>query len=137
MRDGLRRRENKTASDVGRSAQRDTRTQLAGVAGWLFRIWHRSSAPPARLALIERIVLGPKQSLALVEAEGVMVLVAISPENSPMFLRLHGPCEESGDELVDRRISRSAGICSKTNPQWELPRRFNRNMRVRVSRVSW
>jgi len=65
----------------------------AGLAGWLLaRIGVRREARP-RLALVERIALAPRQSLALVEAEGRRFLVATSPEGAPAFypLDLPGP----------------------------------------------
>jgi flagellar biogenesis protein FliO len=41
-----------------------------------------------RLALVERIALAPRQSLALVEAEGRRILVATSAEGGPAFYAL-------------------------------------------------
>ncbi|MGD1107948.1 MAG: flagellar biosynthetic protein FliO [Terracidiphilus sp.] len=41
-----------------------------------------------RLALLERIALAPRQSLALVEAEGRRILVATSAEGGPAFYPL-------------------------------------------------
>ncbi len=43
-----------------------------------------------RLELLERITLAPRQSLALVEAEGRRFLVATSPEGGPAFYSLDG-----------------------------------------------
>jgi|CZKZ01.1.fsa_nt_gi hypothetical protein len=48
----------------------------------------RRSKP--RLEFLERITLAPKQSLALVEAEGRRFLVATSPEGGPAFFALDG-----------------------------------------------
>ena len=47
-----------------------------------------------RLALVERITLAPRQSLALIEAEGRRILVATSAEGGPAFYPL--------DESVSR-----------------------------------
>jgi flagellar biogenesis protein FliO len=66
-----------------------------GLTGWLLRCWRRSTAHPARLALIERIALGPKHSVALIEAEGVRLLVAISTDGAPVFFSLQRPSEDS------------------------------------------
>jgi flagellar biogenesis protein FliO len=41
-----------------------------------------------RLELLERITLAPRQSLALVEAEGRRILVATSAEGAPAFFAL-------------------------------------------------
>ena len=43
-----------------------------------------------RLELVERIALAPRQSLALVEAEGRRFLVATSAEGGPAFYALDG-----------------------------------------------
>ena len=62
--------------------------QLGGLAGWLWTRLRRNSRPRPRLALVERITLAPRQSLALVEAEGRRFLVATSAEGSPAFYPL-------------------------------------------------
>jgi hypothetical protein len=59
-----------------------------GFTGWLFgRLWGGGQARP-RLRLLERIALAPRQSLALVEAEGRRFLVATSVEGAPAFYAL-------------------------------------------------
>jgi flagellar biogenesis protein FliO len=64
-----------------------------GLAGWLLERLRRSRRPPPRLELLERIALAPRQSLALVEAEGRRFLVATSPEGAPAFYALdERPC---------------------------------------------
>ncbi len=61
---------------------------FGGIAGWLIaRLRGRRHAQP-RLALLERIALAPRQSLALVEAEGRKILVATSAEGGPAFYPL-------------------------------------------------
>ncbi|MGA2671940.1 MAG: flagellar biosynthetic protein FliO [Terracidiphilus sp.] len=55
-----------------------------GLAGWLLARLRKVRRQP-RLALLERIALGPRQSLALVEAEGRRLLVAISPQGGAAF----------------------------------------------------
>jgi flagellar biogenesis protein FliO len=63
-------------------------TAVGGLAGWLLgRLQGRGRRQP-RLALVERIALAPRQSLALVEAEGRRFLVATSPEGAPAFYAL-------------------------------------------------
>ena len=70
-----------------------------------------SVRPRPRLALIERIALAPKQSLALVEAEGRRFLVATSAEGSPVFYPLDAkaPSGESIRSAIPRQI-RSARL---------------------------
>ncbi len=61
---------------------------LGGWAGWLVRRMRGAKSAERRLALVERIALAPRQSLALVEAEGRRILVATSPEGGPAFYPL-------------------------------------------------
>ncbi len=60
----------------------------SGWAGWLLARWHGRRRPEPRLALVERITLAPRQSLALIEAEGRRILVATSAEGGPAFYPL-------------------------------------------------
>jgi hypothetical protein len=62
----------------------------AGLAAWLLDRLRGSRRPQPRLALLERIALAPRQSLALIEAEGRRFLVATSPEGAPAFYPLDG-----------------------------------------------
>lgn len=55
------------------------------LAQWLLDRLHRSPQRQPQLALLERIALAPRQSLALVEADGQRLLVATSPECAPAF----------------------------------------------------
>ena len=59
-----------------------------GLAGWLLDRLRRTSIRTPRLALVERINLAPRQTLALIEADGERVLVATSPEGAPAFYAL-------------------------------------------------
>ena len=64
---------------------------IGGIAGWLAAKFRGRQKAEPRLALLERIALGPRQSLALVEAEGRRILVATSAEGGPAFYPLDGP----------------------------------------------
>ena len=87
----------------GRGEERNA--GMGGLAGWLLsRLRKRGGRASARLELLERIALGPRQSLALVEAEGVRLLVATSAEGAPAFYRLNG--RERSAEVRDRRAAR-------------------------------
>ncbi len=59
-----------------------------GWAGWLLAKLHGRQRAEPRLALVERITLAPRQSLALIEAEGRRILVATSAEGGPAFYSL-------------------------------------------------
>lgn len=59
-----------------------------GLGGWLRARFRGTSQRPPRLALLERIALAPRQTLALIEAEGRRLLVATSPEGAPTFYAL-------------------------------------------------
>ena len=66
--------------------------RMGGWAGRLLNGWlagiRKGEAEAPRLALIERIALAPRHSLALVEAEGQRFLVSIPTDGSPAFLAL-------------------------------------------------
>jgi hypothetical protein len=66
----------------------ETDWQAGGLAGWLLSRLRAGRRPRPRLELVERIALAPRQSLALVEAEGRRFLVATSPEGAPAFYAL-------------------------------------------------
>jgi len=61
---------------------------LGGLAAWLLARLRVTRHAPPRLAVLERIALAPRQSLALVEAEGRRFLVATSPEGTPAIYAL-------------------------------------------------
>jgi flagellar biogenesis protein FliO len=78
-----------------------------GLAGWLMgKLRGRQRVRP-RLELVERIALAPRQSLALVEAEGRRILVATSPEGGPALYPLDERAQRSPGAIVQRssRIS--------------------------------
>jgi len=66
--------------------------RAGGLSGGLFKgllgRLRGGRTPRPRLALVERIALAPRQSLALVEAEGRRFLVATSTEGAPAFYAL-------------------------------------------------
>jgi hypothetical protein len=59
-----------------------------GLGGWVLERLRGTARTRPRLTLVERIALSPKQSLALVEAEGRRFLVATSAEGTPVFYPL-------------------------------------------------
>jgi Flagellar biosynthesis protein, FliO len=92
------------AGSTGMDASANARQSqpVGGLAGWLLgklrsgfegglrgRLGRTPRRAP-RLALVERISLAPRQSLALVEAEGRHLLVATSPDGAPTFYALDG-----------------------------------------------
>ena len=79
---------------------------VGGVAGWLWTRLRGNAKPRPSLALLERITLAPRQSLALIEAEGRKFLVATSADGSPAFY-----------PLEDRR-SRRAGATGSARVSW-------------------
>jgi hypothetical protein len=77
-----------------------------GLAGWLLGKMQGQGRRPPKLALLERINLAPKQSLALVEADGRRFLVATSPEGSPAFYALDERSSSSSARGNARRGAR-------------------------------
>ena len=71
--------------------QTEKKPAIGGWAGWLVKRLRRARAGGrARLELLERIQLAPRQSRALVEADGRRFLVATSAEGAPAFLPIDG-----------------------------------------------
>jgi flagellar biogenesis protein FliO len=66
----------------------DMTERTGGLAGWLMAKLRPRPRAERRLALLERIALAPRHSLALVEAEGRKILVATSAEGGPAFYPL-------------------------------------------------
>lgn len=83
----------------------------SGLGAWLLeRLRGRRQAQP-RLALLERIVLAPRQSLALIEVEGRRILVATSAEGGPAFFPLGkdgGSGFDAGANVARRGRSRAS-----------------------------
>ncbi|HKF45754.1 MAG TPA: flagellar biosynthetic protein FliO [Terracidiphilus sp.] len=77
-----------------------------GWAGWLISRMRGGTRPEARLALLERITLAPRQTLALVEAEGRRFLVASSTDGAPAIYPLDGQAECSAE--MDQESARPA-----------------------------
>jgi Flagellar biosynthesis protein, FliO len=69
---------------------------IGGLAGWLINRVRGKQASPPRLRLLERIVLAPRQSLALIEAEGRRILVATSADGGPAFYALDSGARTGG-----------------------------------------
>lgn len=63
-----------------------------GLGAWLVETLRGRRRAEPRLALLERISLAPRQSLALVEAEGQRILVATSTDGGQAFFPLDGSC---------------------------------------------
>lgn len=83
---------------------------FGGIVGWLIERWRGRQHHEPRLALVERISLGPRQSLALVEAEGRRILVATSAEGGPAFYPLdEKPCLDEGTRTSAGGAARTVG----------------------------
>ncbi len=79
---------------------------MGGLACWLLARIRRQPRPRPSLALLERITLAPRQSLALVEAEGRRFLIATSPEGAPAFYALDETARRARRDSAPGRISR-------------------------------
>jgi flagellar biogenesis protein FliO len=109
----------------GRAAK--TNTPVGGVAGWLLKRLRAARRLEPRLAVLERITLAPRQSLALVEAEGRRFLVATSPEGTPAFYAL--------DETREPKRGNSAGHSSSVVRAKGSP--AGSAIAAQSARVSW
>jgi flagellar biogenesis protein FliO len=79
--------------------------QIGGLAGWLLKKLRVARRSEPRLAVLERIALAPRQSLALVEAEGRRFLVATSPEGTPAFYALDDRIRDDRARKPSARVS--------------------------------
>ena len=101
-------------ANLDHPAHRMTGRLGSQLAAWLSRRLHASSAPPAQLSILARIALGPRQSLALVEAEGVHVLVGTSADGPPSFFSLAGDSGRSADRALNRETPFLSGASANT-----------------------
>lgn len=62
--------------------------QNGGWVGWVLARLSRESRPQRRLSLLERVSLGPRQSLSLVDVDGRRFLIATGPDGPPAFQAL-------------------------------------------------
>ena len=78
-----------------------------GLAGWLLTKWRNRKSNEPRMALLERITIAPRQTLALVEVEGQRLLVATSAEGAPAFhaLGARHPALRAAGQGTQRRLS--------------------------------
>lgn len=83
------------ANSVRTVKSQPTAQVVGGLAGWFLRKMRGTVLPRKKLVLVERITIGPRQSVALVEAEGQRILVAMSAEGAPAFLPLLGANRDS------------------------------------------
>jgi hypothetical protein len=82
--------------------------EWAGLRAWVLEGFRRRAPRQPRLALVERINLAPRQTVALIEADGQRLLVAISPDGAPSFYPLKAATRPS---VANRR--------GKTEPEGE------------------
>ncbi len=86
--------------------------ESGGLTGWLLgRVLSRlrpGGQRPPRLAVVERIALAPRQSLALVEAEGRRLLVATSADGAPVIYPLDAPRPPRSVPAPGSSVSRRA-----------------------------
>ena len=73
------------------AASLNTPEPRQGLGAWLLDLFHRRALREPRLALVERISLAPRQTVALIEADGERLLVAIAADGAPAFYPLPRP----------------------------------------------
>ena len=72
--------------------------EQGSLAAFLLDRFHRRAQKEPRLSLVERINLAPRQTVALIEADGQKFLVASSPDGAPTFYAL----KTAGRSTVNR-----------------------------------
>jgi len=115
-----------------------------GLAAWILNNWQTSLARPTRLALIARIPLGPRQAVALIEAEGMHLLVATSADGAASFFpldtavppQLAEPCVETTCNAATSEPPAPRGRDRQLLPGPSLGGRPGRRLGLQ-GRVSW
>jgi len=105
----------------------ETRPIVGGWAGWLLKKLRTSRRHEPRLQLLERITLAPRQSLALVEADGVRLLVATSADGGSAFYPLKGSMASAARGLASENPISSKSV--RSNP--------TRSISISSRRASW
>jgi flagellar biogenesis protein FliO len=100
----------------------EAKRTIGGWAGWLLARLRTTGRHEPRLQLLERITLAPRQSLALVEADGRRLLVATSADGGPAFYALDRRMAE-----VDARKAGAPRVAVREHSQRS----------ERSGRVSW
>jgi flagellar biogenesis protein FliO len=104
------------------------RAPVGGLAGWLLGRLRVVRRPTPRLAVLERITLAPRQSLALVEADGRRFLVATSPEGAPAFYALDSAARQTAADRPAGTVRTEGRVGLRT---------AKRSTADRDLRVSW
>jgi len=73
-----------------------------GLVGWLLARLRRRPGTERRLVLVERITLGQRQTLSLVQADGRSILVANSSDGAS-FYPLEGRDSSRGGDMYPAR----------------------------------
>jgi flagellar biogenesis protein FliO len=97
---------------TGEAESAPTSERTGGLAVWLLDRLRRGRRAEPRLTLLDRITLAPRQSLALVEAEGRRLLVATSAAGAPTFYAL------DEDNFSTRQAHRSPSAISAGRISW-------------------
>lgn len=73
-----------------------------GLAAWLLDRLSRRAIAESRLRLVERINLAPRQTVALIEADGQRLLVATAADGTPSFYPLKSAARRSVVTVANR-----------------------------------
>jgi flagellar biogenesis protein FliO len=113
----------------------------SGLARWLIERFGRFTGArkrEPRLAVLERIALGPRQWLSLIEADRQRVLVATSAEGAPAFYRLEKQIEEQREVPVDEHAGEAfqRQLAKLDDPRLAERGRMAAARQLRATRVS-
>lgn len=96
--------------------------EAGGSTGWLMgrlkALFRSADRERPRLALLERIALAPRQSLALVEAEGRRFLVATSADGAPAFYALDEGVRGASAQALTGARGVKAWQGGRARPSW-------------------
>jgi flagellar biogenesis protein FliO len=84
--------------------------QLGGLAGWLMKRLRAGKDAHPRLELVERITIAPRQTVALIEAEGRRLLVACTADGGPTIYPLESGADSRTRGLVTKGAQRKSRV---------------------------
>ncbi|MDE3201365.1 MAG: flagellar biosynthetic protein FliO [Acidobacteriota bacterium] len=98
-----------SATNLTTTAAKSNEGLGAWLAAWLRLGGWRMARPAAkktpRLSIVERIPLAPRHQLALVEADGQRLLVALNQEGTPAFYPLAAAKHKTVATAAARRVT--------------------------------
>lgn len=120
--------------------------RLGGITRWLSRQWQAVAVSKSPLAVVAKIQIGPRHSVALLEADGTRLLLATASDGAIAFHSLPEIAEEYSrqeawsrpESMYSRQPRRQALTEGNPMPRGRKgSRASNAPARANISRISW